>query len=373
MLEAVNRRGAVAVHHVTPVDERRAAGLVADVYRQMRSDFMLVGPLTLHSPAPEVLAGAWSGFAETLLVGGVARELKEAVAAAVSKANQCPFCVDAHTMAIEALTSRQTASAVGRGEGGSIPDTRLRALMEWAAATPFPDSTVLRNPPFTPEEAPEIIGTAVYFHYVNRMVNLFLDESPVPLPGALRGLRGIMRSVAAPMMRPIVTRQAVAGASLGLVPEAEPSGDFPWASASPTVAVAFASFAAAVERAAAVGVSERVRARVLAELAAWRGEDPGLGRGWVEEGIGDLEGPDRAEARLALLTARGSFQVDDGVISAFRVTRPADSDLIALTAWASLAAARRIGSWLPASPSASAEGSAGTTHSRDPVTVSQGR
>jgi hypothetical protein len=192
------------------------------------------------------------------------------------------------------------------------------------------------------------------------MVNVFLDESPIPLPGALRGLRGIMRSVAAPMMRPVVTRQAIAGASLGLVPEAEPSEDFAWASASPTVSVAFASFAAAVERAAAVSVSELVRTRVNAELAAWRGKNPGLGRGWVEESIGDLEGPDRVAARLALLTARASFQVDDGVISAFRATRPADSDLIALTAWASLAAARRIGSWLRAIPPASVEGSAGS-------------
>jgi AhpD family alkylhydroperoxidase len=338
---------------VTPVHEAHAVGLVADVYRQIRSNFMLAGPLTLHSPAPEVLAGAWSGFAETLLVGQVARELKEAVAAAVSRSNRCPFCVDAHAMAIEALTSRQTASAVERGEGGSIPDARLRALVEWAAATPFPDSAVLRHPPFTADEAPEIIGTAVYFHYINRMVNVFLDESPVPLPGVLRGLRGIMRSVAAPMMRPVVMRHATAGASLGLVAAAEPSEDFAWASASSTVAVAFASFAAAVERAATVCVSRRVRTQVRAELAAWRGEDAGLGRGWVEERLGDLEGPDRPAARLALLTARASYQVDDGVIRAFRATRPADCDLIALTAWASLAAARRIGSWLPTHPSAS--------------------
>jgi hypothetical protein len=54
-----------------------------------------------------------------------------------------------------------------------------------------------------------------------------------------------------------------------------------------------------------------------------------------------LDQAPQAEARLALLAALASHQV----IEAFRFLHPADSDLVGALAWASFAAARRIGTW----------------------------
>jgi hypothetical protein len=59
--------------------------------------------------------------------------------------------------------------------------------------------------------------------------------------------------------------------------------------------------------------------------------------------VAGLPAADRPPGRLALLTALASYRVTQAVIDDFRRDRPEDAELIALTSWASLAAARREG------------------------------
>jgi len=95
-----------------------------------------------------------------------------------------------------------------------------------------------------------------------------------------------------------------------------------------------------------------VRNLVTARLTAWRGEEPGLSRGWADSALQTLPAPQRPQGRLALLAALASYQVDARVLHDAR-TRPGpagDETLIATAAWASFAAARRIGSWLHTAP-----------------------
>ena len=134
--------------------------------------------------------------------------------------------------------------------------------------------------------------------------------------------------------------------SLTLLPAADLPADLTWAAASPTVADAFARWTAVAEEAGQETLPTDVRALVRERVEAWNGESTGLSRGWVEEAIVDLDEVDRSAARLALLTALASYQVDEGAIEAFRTQQPGDDKLIGVTAWASFTAARRIGSWL---------------------------
>jgi hypothetical protein len=97
-------------------------------------------------------------------------------------------------------------------------------------------------------------------------------------------------------------------------------------------------------------VPAAVRDLVLAELENWRGERRGPSRAWAESAVSGLPAADRAAGRLALLTAFGSAQVDRSVVRMFRASRPGDATLVELTAWASLAAARRVGTWIPRGP-----------------------
>jgi AhpD family alkylhydroperoxidase len=328
--------------YVKPVPYSSATGLTADVYRQMQADFLPIPLLTLHSPAPEVLAGVWSILRETLLAGAVDRAQKEVVAAVVSKTNECPFCVDAHRLMLEATSDHDAAGAIMRGDYDSIHDPQLHALVQWALTRRTASTSGSLPAPFSPDEAAAIIGTAIAFHYINRMVNVFLGDTLLPVPSALRGVAGHVVGATAGkrMVRPLQP-----GSSLRLVPRAKLPDDLSWAAANPAVAGAFAGFAAVVEQAGSAVLPEPVRTLLSERVRAWNGEAMGLSRRWVEEAAAEVQEEHRAAARLALLTALASYQVDASIVEDFRSRYPGDAQLIAATAWASLTAARRASVW----------------------------
>ncbi|MGH3879862.1 MAG: carboxymuconolactone decarboxylase family protein, partial [Actinophytocola sp.] len=98
-----------------------------------------------------------------------------------------------------------------------------------------------------------------------------------------------------------------------------------------------------VEAAAARSVPPAVRELVTAELSTWDGRPPGLSRSWADGPVRRLSTQDQSAARLALLVAKASYQVDDDVVAAYETT---DAGLVELVSWAGLAAARRAGTWL---------------------------
>ncbi len=288
------------------------------------------------------MAGVWSILRETLLAGNVDRSRKEVVAATVSKANACPFCVDAHTSMLHATANHDAASAILRGDYDSIHDPQLHALVQWVLAKGTSNANGVLPPPFSPHDAPEIIGTAIAFHYINRMVNVFLGDTLLPLPSALKGLTGrLLGAMAGKKM----VRRLQQGHSLKFIPQAQLPDDLSWAAANPAVAGAFAGFAQVVEQAGQRVVPEGVRVLISERVQAWNGEAIGISRRWVEDAVVEIKGEHRAAARLSLLTALASSEVDSSAIEAFQSHYPEDAQLIAATAWASFTAARRAGVW----------------------------
>jgi hypothetical protein len=81
---------------------------------------------------------------------------------------------------------------------------------------------------------------------------------------------------------------------------------------------------------------------VRGRLASWDGEAPGLSRGWVEQAVAGLGEADPAAARLALLAALASYQVDNDLVAAFQQHYPDDDTLVATLAWASFTAVREV-------------------------------
>jgi hypothetical protein len=209
------------------------------------------------------------------------------------------------------------------------------------------------------EQAAELAGVAVTFHYLNRMVKVFLGASPLPpaVPGALGGplmrilSRIVLSAQPARTAQPAWTAQPARTAQRAwpahdLLPAGEPLVDQGWLAGSPRIADAFARARAAIERAGVDAVPERVRELTLAELAGWDGTARGPSRAWADAAVSGLAAADRPAGRLALLTAFASYQVLADDIAEFRHGNPDDGALIGLTSWASLAAALRIGSWL---------------------------
>jgi AhpD family alkylhydroperoxidase len=352
VLRTALRRSLAQVRYVAPVRPAAADGLVAGVYRQMEDEFgMLAPPVALHSPAPTVLAAVWTILRETLLVGGHAgRAAKEAVAAAVSVANACPYCVEVHSTALRGLDAGPAADALAAGRVDEVDDPGVSVLAEWARHTG--DRARGYAVPAPAEQVPELVGVAATFHYLNRMVNIFLADSPLP-PAAPDAAKNVARRLLVRVMRPGVNRAP--GLSLPLLPEAPLAPDLAWAAGNPAVAAGFARACAAVDAAAEAAVAEPVRAVVRDHLASWNGMPPGPSRAWVNDAVAGLPAGRRGAARLALCTAVASYQVDQQVIDEARADGRSDADLVTLTSWASLAAARRICSWAPV-PAPAAEG-----------------
>lgn len=341
LLSRMTRRGTLAqIDHVTPPRPSAATGLVARVYAQVERDFgILAPPVVLHAPAPEVLAGAWMMLRETLLCGSADRAAKEAVAAGVSLGNACPFCVQVHSTFLHGLVRGRDAAAIAAGRPESAADPRIQRFATWARDSGRRE-TAGGEAPFPDALAAEFRGVAVVFQYLNRMVNVFIGDPPIP--NGLPARDPLMRLLGSVLR--LATRPRVAvGAGLDLLPEAPPE-DLGWAEG--TVAEAFARAAAAIEAAGRRSVPEPVRALVRMRLADWDGRPPGPRTDWADAAAAGLAARDRPTGRLALLTAMASYQVGPADVEAFRRERPGDGPLVELTSWASLTAALHIGGWL---------------------------
>ncbi|NJP69025.1 hypothetical protein HCJ92_22760, partial [Streptomyces sp. ventii] len=205
---------------VRPADAR---GATAAVYAQMRRDFGLIAPpVALHAVSPPVLAAAWMLLRETLVADDAGRTAKEVVATGVSEGNSCRYCAEIHGGAVSELT------------GGG--DEEGRHLADWARETARPGP--LPPAPCAAADLPGVMGTAIAFHYLNRMVEVFLPPSAVPAaaPPAVR--HRIVRVLTSATVREVPPARP--GESLELLPDAPLPPEFGWAAPSPAVAGALA-------------------------------------------------------------------------------------------------------------------------------------
>ena len=327
----------MSIRYIKPHSSSAGDSLSEKVLSQVRKEFGAeVEPFTLHNPVPELLASAWMACRETLLAGEGARDAKELVAAAVSDINRCPYCVDAHSIML--------LESSGHDYQEALADPNLGKIASWASATRTPDSPILHSPPFLDSEAPAFIGTAVFFHYINRMVTILLGESPLPFSSGLP--KKVSLHLAAWFFGGAIRLAKVPGASLDLLPEAALPKDLSWAKASLPIAGAFARFVNAVEHGGVRSLSEDVRAAVSTSAGNWDGSNPAMNDVWFENKIAHLQSEDKAAGKLAFLTAFAPYKVDEKCVRAFSERFPGDDILISALAWSSFTAARRIGSWL---------------------------
>ncbi|HLZ56942.1 MAG TPA: hypothetical protein VKR06_08345 [Ktedonosporobacter sp.] len=327
--------------YITPVAPKLAQGDLAMVYQQFRQELGLIPePLTLHAPAPTLMVGLWGVFRTSLLVGTASRGAKEAVAAAISDLNRCPWCVDAHTIMLYGTQNQDTAQVILGGHTRSQLPQDMRALLDWGYATRTPEASILTHPPFSAEQAGEFLGTVLLFQYLNRMVSIFLSETFMPT---------------APWMRSVVRR--LAGRKLGraarqtfAASESRGASSLPaelhWMSQWPTIAQAFSVWESIVEDLGTQALPTPVRELLDSIVGAWDGSDPGLSRHWAEDAIAPLTAAHRPIGRVALLAALAPYQMDASTMQEYLDLQPDQALVVSAVAWASWRATRRIGTWL---------------------------
>ncbi|HEX8090314.1 MAG TPA: carboxymuconolactone decarboxylase family protein [Blastocatellia bacterium] len=332
------------IKYVKPITRAPATGPLKEIYNQIRRDFgLLAEPFTLHSSVPELLAAVWAVCRESQVTGIVPRQLKEIVAITVSKLNRCPWCVDAHTIML-AATDHGLAAAIENNDFINMGDERITTIIQWAASTRSPGAQILRAPPFSPQEAPEIISTAIFYHYMNRMVTVLLNETPLGATPIL--LRGLVKRISSHIFRPAIVLSKAPGESLKFLSKAEMPADLKWAEPNEYIAYALASLASAVEDGMSSALSEKALDYTRQYIGSWDGDDPGMSRKWVEQAIETFDDENRAAVRLILLTALAPYQVNDVIIKDYLSARPDPVRLLKILAWASFTAARRIGAWI---------------------------
>lgn len=348
MMEMLERRvvarGIRQVKYVeiVPVDD--ATGLVASVYEQLARDMQILPPAVLHSCVPELLAAAWCMLRETLIAGSVPRLVKETVAIGVSQANVCPYCVQAHSLCLPAnpTDTRELPP------GFSADD--LVVIAGWASRVSSNGVEARLTRLFCQLECSEILGTAVTFHYFNRMVNVFLESSPISLPPALRWTERLVRHLGRGMGKRLTSITALPGDSLHLLAPGELPEDLHWARANPVIAGALGRMARVVDGLALELIPDQVRTVVASRIGRWNGERAGIDRSSIENATRVLKTMDRPLAALLLLTALASHQVDARLIADVRKGCPDPQDwsryLVSVVAWAAFSAARRVGTWL---------------------------
>jgi AhpD family alkylhydroperoxidase len=327
--------------YIIPVKPGEARGLVGDVYKQIKRDFgALVDPFVVHSVSPGLLAAVWGACRESELVGLVPREIKETVAVTISKTNQVPFCVDAHVVMLHALKAHSVADALVHDRAERLPE-QTRKIVEWSRATGRPAAV---GSPLPEQETAEVIGTAVFFHYMNRVATVLLDETP--LPSSRKSLKGLLSRIAGWYFSFAARRPKLAGDSLAFLPETELPEDLAWASASAPLAGAWARFATEIERHGQAALPAETRQLATEYVGNWRGEGLEFRNGTLEDAVRPLGPEQRSAGRLVLLTALAPHQVDETVIRNFADPRNEQEKRLGAISWASFAAARRIGSWL---------------------------
>lgn len=314
----------------TPAPAKSATGLTADVYRQLRDEFL--GPVPTFqalSAAPEVLAATWALMREALLAGDASRIDRELIAAAVSRANRCRFCVDAHVMLLHALGEHDVAEVIARGE--TPPTPRHAGLVRWAEASRSPAAAAWSSP-----YGPEATGTLLAFHFINRIVSALLD--PDLLPGGLQR-SPLVRSAGGRLYARIAREPKQPGRGLSLL-ATETTAPPAWAGDSP-IGVAYA----ALRDAAAKGgdlLSEAGRETVAATVRWEDGRHPARPGEWAADLVRDLPGADRVGTRIALLAAFAPSAIRTGDVALWRLSHPADADLVRLVAYGAITATDHV-------------------------------
>lgn len=313
-----------SVHLLNPQPPRNAVGLNQQIYEQMRRDFMVAGPFVLHAEVPELLAASWSLVRETLFVGEVPRGEKEIIAWGVSKANQCPFCIDAHYAAVRATSAEN------------------RALENWALASVNGPGEAHVSPPFDAYTA-EYFGTLAAFHYLNRMVSVFLDEKMMPLP---RVLNPVTHSMAKLMMGGMIEKGAnnVSGDSLPLIPDFDDSLSWKpdWAQSNSHIQDAVFAWSGTAETVARDRLDDNLRDAVGRCIDNWQGD----GYDSIDSSMNlmvDIITPQQLPAaHLALLTAFAPYRVTNAELHKAQASVGSEQNLLALVAWSAQRVTRRI-------------------------------
>ena len=330
------------MRYVDAVPTRQATGLLADLYQQFTEDFFINGSLTSHSAVPELLAGVWAGGRETIIQADQLDQMtKEAMAATLSRVNDCAYCGDMLISLVHSAGELSAAKGIFRGDENNLQDKQLEQRLQWVAAVASPGGEFPASAPFSAEQMPEAIGSLVAMSHINRYSHVVMDGSPVPFGQS--AVKYSALSLFSLELKEVVARDLQPGRSLELLPAAELPQDMSWAQPNPRIADAMARWSASIDRFAKPAVPTAVQDLLRQRVENWQGEAMPLSRSWVQQAVADLDADDHAMAALCLVVALSPWQFSDDLIQPVIEQIPSKTELVKILNFAAFAGARRLG------------------------------
>lgn len=353
MLKTINAKmleqNAHAVNYIKVRGLKDATGKIKDINHQINRDFGLAGPFTITTPSARVHAVRWAMARECLVVENeVSRVTKEIVAAAIAQINQCPYCEDVHGASIASAGDNKTAESIINGTWKNGEDERVKSIIEWSLNTRNPDADIIRNPPFSKKEAPEIIGTALAFHSTNRLVSIFLDETP--MPGILGNdlFRKTALTIASKtLFKSMISKKASSGDATQFIkgyPQNE--NEYSWHSHIPSFSVAISAQNQLLQSLEDELVPFATAQIFKEAINNWSGEEMPLGRAWLKAHLDKLDTKEHPVAQLLFLAAFAPYTITGKEIEEFRRIRPSDKELIEVCFGSIQKLTNKISEWL---------------------------
>lgn len=328
-----------------PVQPKNEQALKKQIYKQINKDFgLVVDPFRLHALLPKLLAGVWAACRETELVGIAPRNVKELVAACVSETNNCPYCVDAHTMLLNSVGEQSLSKNISQGNIDNIIDKDLRDIADWALSSRSPHSEKLVNPLFPEDWRAELIGMAVFYHYLNRMVHVFLPEQLLPVKN--KATKQILKQIAGWVFSFTVNRKKSEGTALVFLEPTTLPIDMQWAAPRQNLAQGFSQMATIIEQLVDQHIPDIVHSTYSEFLEQWQGEDAPLDITWLAEHHENIDEKYHSMIDLALIITTSPYRVTEQQIERFIQDHTQPETLLVTAAWASFSAARKTGAWL---------------------------
>lgn len=319
--------------------------MIKEVYSQLKEEMGdVVEPISMHALFPELLVGIWSVLREVVLVEDqVLRRDKEAVGAAVSASNECPYCVDAHTIMIIGLKDQTTAKAIVKQDLSLITNSDLRDIVGWAFDSRNFKAHNIKNPVFDRKKAPEIIGTAVFFHYLNRMVTIFLG--PTILPMNISFLKGAMKQMAAMMFSKVLQTEKKAKENQKKTKGVNDEILY-WTRSNERIQLVYGYLKTVVDDIGQKYVPIEVRSFLQTHIDKWNGHDLHSTKG-LDQLVSDVSPKNQPLAKMLYLTAFSPHRIQSYHFDEFNLYyKGRDEAVLASLSWASFYAAARIGAKL---------------------------
>ena len=337
-----------AVRYIKTLGLKDATGYIKKINEQITRDFGLAGPLTLSTPSKRVHAVRWVVARESFIVEThVKRVLKEIVATSIAQINKCPYCEDAHSTSITSTGNKYISEIITSGDWQTIKNPKIKQLVKWSLNTRNPNAEIIKNPPFSKQEASEIIGTALVFHSTNRLVNIFLEDSPLP---SFLG-KGLMKKVALnfaskTLFKSMVEKQTVAGEGLQFIKDYKIPLKLDWSKENLPYSKALTAEKMVLNQIENDLIPKEVSMLFKEKINNWQGEEMPMGRSWLHEIINKINLDEKPVANIVFLAAFAPYSITKSDIEAFRDIYNSDTELVEVCFWAIQNLTNRIGEWM---------------------------